>query len=82
MEERVPPGKSEIRHLHAGTQQCFYVLVGEAVIEAEGTEFLLRAGDSLAVPAGAPHQFLNRGQDEVRFLVISQPAVNGDRIPA
>ncbi|MEC5399396.1 cupin domain-containing protein [Uliginosibacterium sp. H1] len=82
IEERVPPGKSETRHTHVHTQQCFYVLAGKAVIEVEGREFALQAGDSLAIPAGVPHQFFNRGQDDVRFLVVSQPAVNGDRKPA
>ncbi|WP_345532316.1 cupin domain-containing protein [Viridibacterium curvum] len=79
IEERVPPGCGETRHRHAHAQQCFYVLEGEAVIELEGQEFLLCAGESLEVPAGAAHQFFNRSYFDVRFLVVSQPATRGDR---
>ncbi len=79
IEERVPPGKSEARHFHSHAQQCFYVVAGEAVIELAGQDFVLRAGESLVVPAQAPHQFFNRSASDVRFLVISQPATRGDR---
>ncbi|HSD39579.1 MAG TPA: cupin domain-containing protein [Rhodocyclaceae bacterium] len=79
IEERVPPGKSESRHFHSHAQQCFYVVAGEAVIELAGQEFVLCAGESLVVPALAPHQFFNRSVSDVRFLVISQPAMRGDR---
>ncbi|MFT3734411.1 MAG: cupin domain-containing protein [Rhodocyclaceae bacterium] len=82
IEERVPPGCSETRHRHAAARQCFYVLSGEAVIELEGQEFLLKTGESLEVPSGAAHQFFNRGVQDVRFLVVSQPAARGDREPA
>ena len=55
------------------------MLEGEAVMEVEGVEFVLRPGQSLAVPAQAAHQFFNRSDADVRFLVISQPTTHGDR---
>ncbi|MEC5385971.1 cupin domain-containing protein [Uliginosibacterium sp. H3] len=79
IEERVPPGKSESRHLHMNAQQCFYIVEGEAAIEMAGQEVLLSAGQSLVVPARTPHQFFNRSASDVRFLVISQPSTRGDR---
>jgi mannose-6-phosphate isomerase-like protein (cupin superfamily) len=79
IEERVPAGKCESRHLHERAQQCFYILEGEAVIEVAGEEFTLRAGQSLAVVASTPHQFFNRSTSDVRFLVVSQPSTHGDR---
>jgi mannose-6-phosphate isomerase-like protein (cupin superfamily) len=79
IEERVPPGKCESRHFHSQAQQCFYVVAGEAVIELAGQEFVLHVGESLVVPAQAPHQFFNRSAQDVRFLVISQRATRGDR---
>ena len=82
IEERVPPGKFELRHTHGFAQQCFYILEGEAVIEVAGRDITLSAGQSLAVPAQAPHQFFNRSVADVRFLVISQPTTRGDRQPA
>ena len=82
IEERVPSGKCESRHFHGSAQQCFYILAGEAVIEMAGRDFVLRTGESLVVPAQAPHQFFNRSTSDVRFLVISQPAARGDRQPA
>lgn len=79
IEERVPPGKSELRHAHGIAQQCFYILEGEAVIEAAGRKFVLCMGQSLTVPAKTLHQFFNRSAAYVRFLVISQPTTRGDR---
>ncbi len=79
IEERVPPGAAEARHLHAQARQFFYVLVGEATLEVEGQVHQLRAGEGLHVPPGAAHQLRNEGNMEIRFLVISAPRSHGDR---
>ena len=79
IEERVPPGAAESRHLHSRSRQFFYVLVGEATLEVEGESHRLRAGEGLHVPPGAAHQLRNEGNMEIRFLVISAPKSHGDR---
>ena len=81
IEERMPPGTAERRHLHQITTQFFYVLAGELSIELNGEEHHLAPCTGLTVSAQAPHQVFNRGSDDARFLVISQPPSHGDRIP-
>jgi mannose-6-phosphate isomerase-like protein (cupin superfamily) len=81
IEERMPPGTAEQRHLHQSTTQFFYILNGELAIELNGEEHRLESFSGLTVPAQTPHQVFNRGDEDVRFLVISQPPSHGDRIP-
>lgn len=82
IEERMPPGTAEQRHLHQHATQFFYVLAGEFTIELNGEEFRLAPFTGLSVPAQTPHQVFNHGSEDARFLVISQPPSHGDRIPA
>jgi mannose-6-phosphate isomerase-like protein (cupin superfamily) len=82
IEERMPPGTAEQRHLHQRTTQFFYVLAGELTIELDGEELRLTPNTGLSIPAQTPHQVFNRDTEDARFLVISQPLSHGDRIPA
>lgn len=79
IEERMPPGTAEKRHLHRAARQFFYVLSGELTMEVEAREVLLKAGQGLEIAPGQAHQAMNRSTAEVRMLVISQPRSHGDR---
>ena len=79
IEERMPPGTAEQRHVHSHTTQFFYVLAGELTIELDGDEHRLSLCTGLTVSAQSPHQVFNRGSVDARFLVISQPPSHGDR---
>ncbi len=80
IEERMPPGTAEQRHMHQRTTQFFYVLAGELTIELNGEEHRLAPFTGLSVPAQTPHQVVNHGSEDARFLVISQPPSHGDRV--
>ena len=79
IEERVPPGASEVRHRHARARQFFYVLDGELRIEAEGVEHPLHTGQGLHVAPGVAHRVFNAAAGDARFLVVSAPRAHGDR---
>ena len=79
IQERVPGGAAERRHVHAEAQQFFYILAGRAVMELGGAEHPLAAGEGIHVPAGRPHRFRNPNAEPVDFLVVSQPTTRGDR---
>jgi len=79
IQERMPPGSSEVRHFHHHAQQFFYVLAGEAVMEVDGHRNVMGAGDGIWIPAGTPHRMRNDSGDELHFLVISEPPSHGDR---
>ncbi|MBM3116867.1 cupin domain-containing protein [Jeongeupia naejangsanensis] len=82
IEERVPPGGSEVRHAHARARQFFYVLAGELAIEVDGVTHRVTAGQGLDIAPTQAHQVCNRGDIDARFLVVSQPPSHNDRIPA
>lgn len=80
IEECVLPGQHEQRHFHNHSHQFFYILQGEAVLEAAGQVFTLRAKQGIEVPPKVAHQFRNESNSEVRFLVVSVPKSHGDRV--
>ena len=82
IEERMPPGASEIRHYHAEAMQFFYVLRGELRIEIEGRTFVLGERQGLEIAPMRPHQVMNSGTQPAEFLVVSQPTTRGDRYEA
>lgn len=80
IEERMPPGTGEVRHFHRKAQQFFYVLSGQAIMEADGGPIVLREGQGMAIPPRTWHQIKNHSREVVRLLVISQPPSHGDRV--
>ena len=79
IEECMPPGAAEIRHQHKQSQQFFYVLAGEVLMEVEGQTTLIQVGSGIRVLPGTRHQIRNQSSTPARFLVISQPPSHGDR---
>jgi mannose-6-phosphate isomerase-like protein (cupin superfamily) len=82
IEERMPPGTSEVRHYHRSAAQFFYVLQGTLSIEVDGTEHELGPRQSLVIAPGQAHQVFNRSAVAAEFLVVSNPPSHGDRVPA
>ncbi len=80
IEERMPPGAAEVEHHHLRAQQFFYVLSGIASFEVNGEARAVDAGQGLHVAAGVRHRIANRGGEDLRFLVVSEPASHGDRV--
>ncbi|MDG4650375.1 GNAT family N-acetyltransferase [Roseibacterium sp. SDUM158017] len=78
-EERMPPGNSERPHRHLSGQQAFYVLSGVLLIRLADDTRRLGPGDLLGIPAGVAHEVRNESGEPTRFLVITAPAVEGDR---
>ena len=80
IQERVPPGAAETRHMHSQARQFFYVLSGTATIEVGEERIAVAAGQGLHVPSGVAHRFVNGSREDVHFLVISAPTTRGDRV--
>ena len=79
IEERMPPGTSEVRHWHARARQFFYVLKGTLTMEVEGRTHQLPARTGIELPPGTAHQAINDSDVDVEFIVISEPPSHGDR---
>ncbi|MFD6211024.1 cupin domain-containing protein [Peribacillus sp. NPDC060253] len=78
--ERMPAHTSEIKHYDQHARQFFFVLSGIATIEVDGKEITLNPQEGVEVPPLVPHQMFNKSNNEVEFLVTSQPTSKGDRI--
>lgn len=80
IQERVPPGCCEVRHLHRKAEQFFYILSGTATLELDGSHYCLQPGQGLHVQAGKKHQLSNTGTADLVFIVTSTPPSHGDRV--
>ncbi len=80
IQERVPPGGTEVEHSHERAHQFFFVLSGEATLEIAHQKLTLGSQQGFSVPPQVPHRLFNESQQEVSFLVISAPMSHGDRV--
>ena len=72
----VPPAvRVPAPHRHVTYDETLHVLNGTCTFIVEGTECTLGPGQSLFIPRGAVHQFVNRGPETMRMLVAVTPGV-------
>ena len=69
----IPPGGSPPPHRH-DFEETFSVLEGELEATFRGAKQLVRVGETIHIPANAPHQFRNASSQPVRMLCICSPA--------
>jgi quercetin dioxygenase-like cupin family protein len=74
MEASIPPGSGPPPHVHADTDESFYMLAGTLDVSAGEETFAARVGDFVFVPRGVLHCFRNPGVDAARALILSAPA--------
>jgi len=79
IQERMPPGTSEQLHYHEFSQQLFYILSGEATFEVDGKLITVREKESIHISKGAKHKIENKTDQNLEFLIVSQPKAHGDR---
>jgi quercetin dioxygenase-like cupin family protein len=69
----VPPGGGPPPHRH-DFEETFIVLEGELAATFRGKQMTVQAGETIQIPANAPHQFHNSSDKPVRMLCICSPA--------
>ncbi len=70
----VPPGKAAFPyHTHSGNEEMIYIIAGAAILRHGREQLAVSAGSVIACPPGAeyPHQLINTGTEELRYLVVS-----------
>ena len=82
IQEKMPPCTSEVKHYHKKSRQFFYILSGKASIEVQDKKYVLLPFDGIEIPPQIPHRLYNDSNEELSFIVISQPKSHGDRIVA
>lgn len=78
-QEVMPSGTAEKLHFHEKAEQFFYILKGEAVFYINEEKFSVKAGESITILPKSKHYISNESEDNLEFLVISNPSTNDDR---
>lgn len=69
----VPPGGGPPPHRH-DFEEMFSVLEGEIEASFRGKKTTIRSGETINIPANAPHQFQNKSGKPARLLCVCSPA--------
>jgi quercetin dioxygenase-like cupin family protein len=69
----VPPGGGPAPHRH-DFEEMFSVLEGEIELTFRGVTTTAGAGETVNIPANAPHVFTNAGDHPARLLCLCSPA--------
>ena len=69
----VPPGGGPPPHRH-DFEEMFTVLDGEVELTFRGERMVARAGETVNVPANAPHAFTNASGRPARLLCLCSPS--------
>jgi mannose-6-phosphate isomerase-like protein (cupin superfamily) len=80
IQERVPPGKSEVLHFHLHTHQFFFVLSGIATMHYADQHIDVRAQQGVYIANRVAHRLVNNTANELVFLVVSTAPAAQDRI--
>jgi len=71
---QVAPNKATHRHVHADTEQIFYILSGKGKLNLERggkkESFMLNPKDFVHVPRNCYHQTFCEGTDSLKYLAI------------
>ncbi len=64
-------------HYHKTFSEKFEVQEGILNLQVGTVRKILKAGESVTVPAGTPHRFYNEKDNQVKFLITLQPGHGG-----
>ena len=70
-EASLPTGGQTERHYHKLSEEIYFILEVEAVIEIDGERQEVKPNDAILIPAGAWHQITAR--TDIRFLCCCAP---------
>jgi quercetin dioxygenase-like cupin family protein len=69
----IPPAGGPPPHRH-DFEESFTIVEGEIEATFRGQKSAVRAGETIHIPANAPHSFTNASKEPVRLLCICSPA--------
>lgn len=78
--ERMPPHTAEQKHFHEKAQQFFFILKGEAVFEIQRERITVKKEQGIHIRPGKLHQIMNESNEDLEFLLSSQPSTVSDRM--
>ncbi|MEI6500425.1 MAG: cupin domain-containing protein [Armatimonadota bacterium] len=72
-EATIAPGQTTHRHRHRQSEEIYYVLSGEGIVEVAARKTAVKAGDAVLIPVGAEHCALSLGDVPLRLLCACSP---------
>jgi mannose-6-phosphate isomerase-like protein (cupin superfamily) len=72
------PGEEIGQEVHKTVDQFFRLDQGEAKFIIDGREFTAKDGDAVIVPAGAEHNVINTGKEDLKLYTIYSPPNHPD----
>ena len=73
-EARLEPTKSTTPHFHPQTEEIYYILEGQGLMQIDAETRAVGPHDAIAIPPGKRHQITNIGGCLLRFLCCCAPA--------
>src|SRR5215469_14227554 len=74
----IPPGKSSHAHYHKVSEETYYILKGEGLMNIDAKTFRLQPGQACLIKPFEIHQMFNEREDDLEFLTVSAPAWTPD----
>lgn len=78
-QESMPSGTKEKLHFHSRSQQFFFILKGVATFYIENEKHIISEQQGIRITPNTKHLIANETENQLDFLVISQPTTNNDR---
>lgn len=69
----IAPGQSTIRHRHRLSEEIYFVLSGEGVVEVAARLHQVRTGDAVLIPPGTEHRATCMGDMPLHLLCACSP---------
>ena len=79
IQESMPANTAETLHFHKKSQQFFYILSGTATFIIDNIKYSVLANENITIFPNQKHIISNKSNQDLTFLVISQPNSRGDR---
>jgi mannose-6-phosphate isomerase-like protein (cupin superfamily) len=77
-EARLPPSGRTTPHFHVKTEEIYYILEGQGLMQIGEKSCSVGPGDAIAIPPGQSHQITNTGSETLKFLCCCAPGYEHD----
>lgn len=75
---RVEVGVTTQLHSLAGVTETYIVIEGEGIMEVDGHQFDIGAGDQVVIPPGISQRVVSKGTLDLRFYCLCTPRFTPD----
>ena len=65
-------------HLHKSSEEIYYIVEGEGLMEVEGEEKKVSKDQAVSIPPKKRHRISNVGNSQLRFLCLCSPSYSDE----